>query len=103
MSAGEYSPLSWQESTTVESAIAAGELEPQPVTIHALLLAADVLGAFEGDDDEQRQQLADVIGFLQGRAEDLVRRRDRRRLVAEAKRAYAAEHGVPVSQVRLRR
>lgn len=99
MSAGDGAGCSWQRSTTVEGQLSAGELEPAPVTVDDLLLAVDWLGAYDGDDDGQRQQLANVIGLLERRVAEL----RRRQLVAEAKRAYAAEHGVPVSQVRLRR
>jgi hypothetical protein len=65
-----------------------------------LLGAAEWLATYQvGSDLEQAQSLANVIAFL-----DLtVQSRRNRKTLAEAKRQYAATHGVKVSQVKIKK
>lgn len=60
--------------------------------------AVEWLVTYCGDsDDENIQAIANAIGFL----EQEVAKREKAKRIAAAKRAYAAEHGVPYSQIRI--
>ena len=89
----------WESDTSVEGWIANGHITAKTPTVSDLAFAAEWLGGYEADDSETAQALANVIAFLDRTAEQ---KRNRTALAA-AKRDYAAEHGIPVSQVRIRK
>jgi len=63
-----------------------------------LALAIEWIATYQvGDDLEVAQKFANVIAFL-----DLtIQTKNQRRILAEAKRQYAKQHGVKVSQVKI--
>lgn len=95
---------------TIHNLIQSGQIEPStsaPSTA-ALEWAIAALEGYEyaddccdldgnADDRAHAQALADVIAYL----ERTITTRQRRSDVAAAKRAYAAEHGIPISSVRV--
>jgi hypothetical protein len=94
------------DDDSVDRLLHEGVVEPGPVSAGELTWAAEWLAAYVvgtdetgGWDLELAQLVANVVGHLVRKAAEL----ERRQVVAAAKRAWAAEHGVPVSRVRLRR
>jgi hypothetical protein len=65
-----------------------------------LLTALEWLATYQvGNDLEFAQKLANVIAFI-----DLtIDSRNNRKILAEAKRQYAATHGIKVSQVKIKK
>ena len=65
-----------------------------------LALAIEWIATYQvGDDLETAQKFANVIAFL-----DLtIQSKNNRKVLAEAKRQYAATHGIKVSQVKIKR
>lgn len=61
--------------------------------------AIEWLALYGASAADEAQPYANVIGFLQRTVET----RLKRKALAAAKRAYAAEHNIPVSQVRVSR
>lgn len=72
-------------------------IEPQEASINDLLGAASWLEMYEVETAEEAQTWANAIGFLIKAAAT----KQKRQKLAEAKRAYAKEHGIKVSQVRV--
>lgn len=69
-------------------------------SISELALAIEWISTYQvGNDLETAQQFANVIAFL-----DLtIQSKHRRQVLAEAKRQYAAEKGIKVSQVKIKK
>lgn len=61
--------------------------------------AIEWLALYGASDTDEAQPYANVIGFLQRTIETRIKRK----AMAAAKRAYASEHGIPVSQVRVKK
>lgn len=87
------------DNDTIDAYLHSGELAPGKVSESDLWSAMEWLAMYQAEspDEEIAQALANVIGMLQGKAEQMAGRK----AMAAAKRAYAAEHGIPVSQVRV--
>jgi len=88
------------DSDTVETAILEGVVVPQAPEAHQLEHAAEWLALYASDDNiEIAQSFANVIAFLELTAQS----KRGRAVLAEAKRRYAKEHGIKVSQVRVKK
>jgi hypothetical protein len=92
------------DDDTVEYAIIEGIVKPQAPDVNDLLFAAEWLalyasGSTEDYEIECAQRLANVVAFLELTAKS----RQKKTIIAEAKRKYAKEHGVKVSQVRIKK
>lgn len=85
---------------TIDAYLAAGAVTPQPMSVDDAEYAIQWLATYGGDlDDPNIQSMANVIGFLIRQSVGI----QRRGATFAAKTAYAAEHGIPVSQVRVKR
>ena len=83
---------------TVDQMLSDGVVTPQQPSSSDLGWAAEWLSTYPADDDtEIAQGIANVIGFLIKQAEA----KDARARLNAAKRAYAAEKGIPFRQVRV--
>ena len=92
------------DDDTVEYAIIEGIVKPVAPDTNDLLFAAEWLalyssGSTEDYEIECAQRLANVVAFLELTAQSKKNRQN----VAQAKRQYAKEHGVKVSQVRIKK
>jgi len=88
------------DSDTVETAILEGVVIPKAPDAHQLEHAAEWLALYASDDNlEVAQSFANVIAFLELTAQS----KRGRAVLAEAKRRYAKEHGIKVSQVRVKK
>ena len=92
------------DDDTVEYAIIEGIVKPQAPSTTDLLFAAEWLalyasGSKEDYEIECAQRLANVVAFLELTAQSKKNKQN----IAEAKRQYAKEHGVKVSQVRIKK
>jgi hypothetical protein len=92
------------DDDTVEYAIIEGIVKPQAPSTTDLLFAAEWLalyssGSTEDYEIECAQRLANVVAFLELTAQS----KKNKQVLAEAKRKYAKEHGVKVSQVRIKK
>jgi len=74
-------------------------LVPQAPSIGDLHGAAEWLATYASETAEDAQGWANVVAFLILTAES----KQKRSAIAEAKRAFAKEKGIPVSQVRIKR
>jgi hypothetical protein len=99
------SAFSWpvritDDDDSVDARLHDGTVVPERCTEGDLLWTVEWLATYDcADDTETAQMIANVIGFLSRKADEMARRE----AVTVAKRAYAAEHGVPVSSVRVRK
>jgi len=83
---------------TVETAIISGEVKPQAPSATDLRGAAEWLALYASADHlEIAQSFANVIAFLDLTADS----KDNRSILAQAKKKFAQENGIPVSRVRL--
>lgn len=88
------------DDDTVDARLAEGAVKPEAPSADDLLWASEWLATYGCHDDlEIAQQIANVIGFLERKAEE----KQRRSRLSETKRRFAAERGIPVSQVRVTR
>ena len=87
------------DEDTVDYWLGTGQVEPEPPSEADLIMAQEVLAMWGASDPESAQQVANVIGLLEAK----IVGSHRRKAVADAKRRYAAEHGLSVKQVRLKR
>jgi hypothetical protein len=74
-------------------------LVPQSPSVGDLHSAAEWLATYGAENSEDAQGWANVVAFLILTAES----KQKRSAVAEAKRRFAKEKGIPVSQVRINR
>lgn len=91
------------DDDTVEYAIVEGLVKPKSPTTSELLFAAEWLALYgsgnrEDFEIECAQSVANVVAFLELTAQS---KRNKQNL-AKAKKQYAKEHGLKVSQVRLK-
>lgn len=96
-------PITWPERISADSEVVDAHLvdttsTPAP-TVADLENAIQWLALYGAADHEDAQPFIRVIGLLQAKIADHQRRAD----IAQAKRAYAATHGVRVSSVRIAR
>lgn len=85
---------------TVDHYLHEGTVTPQAPSESDLVTAIEWLALYVADDDpEIAQRFANVIGMLDRK----VNEKQQRAATAQAKREYAAAHGIPVSQVRVAR
>jgi hypothetical protein len=88
------------DSDTVESAILNGVVVPEAPTAHQLLHAAEWLALYASEESiDVAQSFANVIAFLELTAQS----KEKRSALAEAKRKFAKENGIKVSQVRIKK
>jgi hypothetical protein len=73
-------------------------LVPQAPSVGDLHGAAEWLATYGSDTKEDAQGWANVVAFLILTAES----KEKRSALAKAKKAYAKEHGIAVSQVRVK-
>lgn len=87
------------DEDTVDRFLHNEEVAVEAPDIADLNTAIEWLALYGASDADEAQPYANVIGFLQRTIET----RLKRKALAAAKRAYAAEHNIPVSQVRVSR
>lgn len=76
-----------------------GIVVPEVADAGDLLLAAEWIATYGSDSEEDAQKWANVIAFLVTSAES----KQKRSALAKAKKKYAEEKGIKVSQVRINR
>lgn len=88
-----------QDLITAEDIIKAKNVQAKPVTLENLGFAIDWLGAYEPNDDDEAvlQAIANLTTFLANE----ITRRAKITQIAQAKRKYAKQHNIPISQVRI--
>jgi hypothetical protein len=100
-----YKDFEWKtqisaDEGTVDNYLFRGEVKPVAPSKGDLWRALEWLALYDaGDDLEVAQSFANVIGFLDSAANS----KEKREILAEAKREYAKTHGIKVSQVRLKK
>ena len=100
-----YKDFEWKtqisaDEGTVDNYLFSGEIKPVAPSKGDLWRALEWLALYDaGDDLEVAQSFANVIGFLDSAANS----KEKREILAEAKRQYAKDHGIKVSQVRLKK
>jgi hypothetical protein len=88
------------DSDTVEKAIMNGVVKAQAPSASDLRWALEWLALYASDDNtDLAQAFANCIAFMDLTAQA----KEKRSAVAEAKRRYAKEHGIKVSQVRVKK
>jgi hypothetical protein len=88
------------DTGTVERALMSGEVKPQSPSASDLRWAAEWLATYASEDQtELAQAFGNVIAFLDLTAES----KEKRSILAQAKKKYAEEKGIKVSQVRINR
>ncbi len=86
------------DTGTVERALMSGEVKPQAPSASDLRWAAEWLSIYASEDHKElAQSFGNVIAFLDLTAES----KEKRSILAQAKKKYAEEKGIKVSQVRL--
>lgn len=86
------------DDDTVDARMHDGTVTPQSPTEADLRTAIEWLATYAvDDDDEMAQSFANVIGMLDRK----IHEKQQRAATAQAKREYAAAHGIPVSKVRV--
>ena len=76
-----------------------GTVVPEVASASDLLHAAEWLATYGAESAEEAQKWANTIAFLITAAEA----KEKRSVLAEAKRRYAKEKGIKVSQVRVKK
>jgi len=104
MSGLNYKGFKWGERITsdydsVDRFLHEKIVVPEAPSIGDLHGAAEWLATYASEDAENAQGWANVVAFLILTAES----KKKRSAVAEAKRKFAKEKGIPVSQVRINR
>ena len=92
------------DNDTVEYAIIEGLVKPKAPSTSDLLFAAEWLALYSSGHKEDyeiecAQRLANVVAFLELTAQSKKNRQN----LAKAKKQYAEEHGLKVSQVRIKK
>jgi hypothetical protein len=100
------SSFEWHTRTTsmedsIDAYLHAGAITPTAPDSADYYTAIEWLSTFQADspDEPIARAMGNVIAHLVRKADEY----DRRKALTEAKRAYAAEHGIPVSKVRVTR
>jgi Zn-dependent M32 family carboxypeptidase len=100
-----YKDFEWKtqisaDEGTVDNYLFRGDVKPVAPSKGDLWRALEWLALYDaGDDLEVAQSLANVVAFLSSAADT----KEKREVIAEAKRQYAKAHGIKVSQVRLKK
>ena len=88
------------DTDTVERALINGQVKAQSPSASDLRGASEWLAIYGCDDNiELAQSFANVIAFLELTAQS----KEKRSILAQAKKKYAEEKGIKVSQVRINR
>lgn len=87
------------DEETVDRFMHEGSVSPEAPSQYDMEMAIQWLALYGASDSEEAQPYVNVIAFL----ERSIQAKMKRSATAEAKRAYAAEHGIPVSQVRVKK
>jgi hypothetical protein len=101
----QYKDFEWKtqisaDEGTVDNYLFRGDVKPVAPDKGDLWRALEWLALYDaGDDLEVAQSLANVVAFLSFTADT----KEKREVIAEAKRQYAKAHGIKVSQVRLKK
>jgi len=86
------------DTDTVERALVSGEVKPQAPSASDLRWALEWLAIYASSDHKElAQAFGNVVAFLDLTAQA----KEKRSALAKAKRQYAKEKGIKVSQVRL--
>jgi hypothetical protein len=100
-----YKDFEWKtqisaDEGTVDNYLFRGDVKPVAPSKGDLWRALEWLALYDADDDlEVAQSLANVVAFLSIAADT----KEKREVIAEAKRQYAKAHGLKVSQVRIKK
>ena len=100
-----YKDFEWKtqisaDEGTVDNYLFRGDIKPVAPSKGDLWRALEWLALYDaGDDLEVAQSLANVVAFLSSAADS----KEKREVIAEAKRQYAKAHGLKVSQVRIKK
>jgi hypothetical protein len=100
-----YKDFEWKtqissDEGTVDNCLFRGDVKPVAPSKGDLWRALEWLALYDADGDlEVAQSFANVIGFLDSAATT----KEKREILAEAKKEYAKAHGIKVSQVRLKK
>jgi hypothetical protein len=85
---------------TVDNYFIRGEVQPVAPSVTDLGTALEWVALYDcGDDKELAQSLANVVAFL----DFTIQAKEKRSNLAKAKKEYAKAHGIPVSQVRIKK
>jgi len=101
----KYKDFEWKtqisaDEGTVDNYLFRGDVKPVSPSISDLETALEWVALYDaGDDVELAQSLANVVAFLSFAADS----KQQRFVLAEAKRRYAKEKGVKVSDVRVKK
>jgi hypothetical protein len=101
----DYKNFEWKtqisaDEGTVDNYLFRGDVKPVAPDKGDLWRALEWLALYDaGDDLEVAQSLANVVAFLSFTADT----KEKREVIAKAKRQYAKAHGIKVSQVRLKK
>lgn len=101
----KYKNFEWKtqisaDEGTVDNYLFRGDVKPVAPSKGDLWRALEWLALYDADGDlEVAQSFANVIGFLDSAANS----KEKREILAEAKKEYAKAHGIKVSQVRLKK
>ena len=88
------------DTDTVERALISGEVKVQAPSASELRWAAEWLAVYcSSDHKELAQAFGNVIAFLDLTAQS----KEKRSVLAQAKKKFAEANGIPVSQVRINR
>jgi len=88
------------DEDTVERALVSGEVKVKAPSASDLRWAAEWLSIYaSGDHKELAQAFGNVIAFLDLTAES----KEKRSVLAQAKKKFAEANGIPLSQVRINR
>lgn len=87
------------DEETVDRFMHEGSVTPESPSQYDMEMAIQWLALYGASNPKEAQSYVNVIAFL----ERSIYGKIRRSATAEAKRAYAAEHGIPVSQVRVKK
>jgi hypothetical protein len=101
----KYKNFEWKtqisaDEGTVDNYLFRGDIKPVAPSKGDLWRALEWLALYDaGDDVEVAQSLANVVAFLSFTADS----KEKREVLAEAKRQYAKANGLKVSQVRVKK
>lgn len=101
----KYKDFEWKtqisaDEGTVDNYLFRGDVKPVAPDKGDLWRALEWLALYDaGDDVEVAQSLANVVAFLSFTADS----KEKREVLAEAKRQYAKANGLKVSQVRIKK
>jgi hypothetical protein len=101
----DYKNFEWKtqisaDEGTVDNYLFRGDVKPVAPSVGDLWRALEWIALYDaGDDAELAQSLSNVVAFLTFAADS----KEKREILAEAKKEYAKRHGIKVSQVRLKK